>query len=323
MTHFKSLAVKFVRHRIIHCHQKEVKSGLISLLALRDLFLGIDYASAWEVRFKCETQAQYASRMKLHILVIIAHFKSDAGGLITESYFVFTDDGSHDAYFLSHAIDKILPLVREDMLSYGVPPGLSSVFIHSDGDPKAFRYCDNFALLSELPHRFDTSCGVNWNFAEAAHGKGLWDGEGGAVKTFLEEAVVSEEIVFGGDPITQAVDFLEANFRGPNCPTRQKREQFPISKRTFVGLSASFRKRQDIEHFDTLAKTKTNYCYFGKKGMAPREIGFRQLSCACEYCMQADFSSCRNAAVVGGTKKQIMRPAPPSRDRAARASHRG
>jgi len=122
---------------------------------------------------------------------------------ITEPLIVFSDDKSHDTYFVQKFFES--SFFDEDgwfkNSLFNIRDRFKHLLINSDGAASHFKQKYTLQFLCKLSKRLKAE---GWKFKRIVwllgcpgHGKGVWDGLGGVIKNTLRSRIIKSFIIFG------------------------------------------------------------------------------------------------------------------------------
>jgi hypothetical protein len=182
--------------------------------------------------------------------------------------------------------------------------------VFSDGGPAHFRLGLNFFLCVLLAFEFDVD--LMWFFHMAYHGKGLYDPEGGAVKSILLHA-----IRLGIISITCAEEFCRAARHLCTSPSSQyEHSLWAVRTRHILLLHPTKIDRSGSEEWDVenIKYVHKTYCFRTVRSVLDGKINrrfveTREIGCRCRICLNF-LSNCVHLNEYGPWRRQQFQEAP-------------
>ena len=128
-----------------------------------------------------EVQSAYWNASMVILHPTVAYYRSEDGLLSPKSRVFVSDELGHNSATVCAFLKELIPNLKKML------PNLKHIHYYTDSPTSQYRNKTIFYLLSRHKELFNVT--ASWNYFEAGHGKGPWDGVGGSVKRMADEAV--------------------------------------------------------------------------------------------------------------------------------------
>ena len=175
----------YMEHFAIAVHQDKYeklrKEILLDSKEEECICVDMDFAENYEIVHRIEIQSEHWSHSQVTLFIVITHHleKDNPEGsskVVSEAQIFVSEDGSHDTFFVQHAMDKLQHYFKtERNMTF------SRWYINTDGAPSHFK---NKYTMHSLKVFLEKSgaASVMWETCAPGHGKGPWDGIGAVIK---------------------------------------------------------------------------------------------------------------------------------------------
>ncbi|CAG2192156.1 unnamed protein product [Mytilus edulis] len=206
--------------------------------------------------------------------------------IITEQFFVFSPDESHDTYF-THDVRKLVTNYLSSISAY-----VTTIHEFTDGCQAQYksRHCLGDFSYSKEDFGFDQ---YFRNFFETSHAKGPQDAAGGFVKRQANIAVLRSKVTI--KTAEDMYQFAIQNLTKPNESASCKRRIFRLLDNT---------ERDELRRFKPVPDNRSIHCvHCLENGI----ISVKKLSCySCDSCINGNYSHCQNCHITGTERKITM-----------------
>jgi hypothetical protein len=194
LSELKSKLDFYFWHYAMAVHQnsaeKQVKQRVVDSYEDECICLDMDFSENHEIVHKVEIQSEHWGKQQVTLYIVISHHRERTDPqnaespwkLVSEAHVFVSSDGSHDTYFVQHALEKLREVYKRkfDLLGKKV----DRWYINTDGAPSHFKNRFTMFSLKILLTKSGAKT-VMWSTCAPGHGKGPWDGIGAVVKRIL------------------------------------------------------------------------------------------------------------------------------------------
>ena len=142
-----------------------------------------------------EIQSAYWNRSAVTFHPVVIYFNDIVGDLQHKSIVIFSDELGHTSATVLKFTDHVIPEVRKCV------PSVTKVQYFTDSPTSQYRNKTTFNMIAN--HQEIYGCNAIWNYYEAGHGKGPYDGLGGTTKRMADDVVN-----FGKATIQDGLEFF-------------------------------------------------------------------------------------------------------------------
>lgn len=274
-TLLKSEAVKYLKHHHAHVSSVEGRRLLASQLRDTDCILHVDYAAKFVHEIYEQVQTDNFNKVKSSIFVAVIGTRDASVGMQYETHYYISDDLSQRYTAVMKILDHLVP-----QLDY------SCIHVFSDG-------ANHFKVADIIGWLLRTNFNILWNYFPTGHGNGLWDNEASHIKQFAATVMQGAEKYDMDHKIVDArslFEYAKANMKPPKEGLRVKKRVFHF----VPDLNHSPGARATV----ALPGIRSNFFCFSSRAAGTHDlvdqntVGYRHLTCYCEYCVLGAFLSC-------------------------------
>jgi len=258
-----------------------------------DVLVGCDFSKQFEFYSPFViTKGTYMST-KANIFVAYTVQRTGANQVLDDDITILDDDDSEEDtrveiqtfFFISTSNEnnpkKNPGIVHDalqkvfDHLNFGRPGGPRSVFLVSDGE---YRNRHHFAWLGK--QAVERKGDLWWSFYVAGHGKGLYDSEGGVLKTWAR-AYVKQHSTPEFNPINDIHDLIKHARDNLANPKGRAGKPPTVVKRHFFHQEGII---EQAKNGVQVAGSNMLYAYRAR-GSRDSLVEAREFSCFCDICL--------------------------------------
>ena len=182
------------KHIFVKREQNKFYNNLKENLERNSVLIHVDYSENYSNKEQQEIQSAYFGHETFSIFTACCYFLGVDNKLTTKNVTITSEATDHSRIAAHTCVIRVLEEVTKEM------PGISRLYLWSDGCAAQFRSRFVFDLISRMDKKYD----VTWCYNERHHGKGPMDGIGGTVKNKVFRDVKSGKV-----KITCAESFAE------------------------------------------------------------------------------------------------------------------
>lgn len=227
----------------------------------------LDFAENYSCQSQDEVQSAHWAKDQVIIHPIVTTYTCPDHGdhTVQEAVVIISNDLVHDAHAVHHFTELTVAHLRDNQK---VP--MQRIIEFTDGCSCQYKSKLPFADISFCEN--DLGVRLERHYFGSRHGKGPSDDVSGVVKAALRRAVLSRQANI--DDARNAFQFCKEKLTKTDCHTQRR-------KFIFVEVGSVNRDRKDREVKVAVPGTRLLHAV---KGVEPRVIGCRLLSCFCPGC---------------------------------------